>query len=248
MIDFNCNNRARRVELFDGDEGAKAFSEARERGKLLALSLSPVEAWLVVHGLRDCLSRDVYTHFRGELFIHANRTQYPQNFQAVYKFAASIDAALAAKIPSVVELSRNWAGGIVGRAELVGEFSPDGKKFTSFWHEAGRVGWRLANAQAFEVRVPCRGNVGFWEVGIDIAGRLNDAIRALPAPKKSVVKQNLTTQKSRARKSTCNDNLQVATADLNPPKTKRVGKQAMRSAYAKIAKKLKGPTGNKDIK
>ncbi len=243
MIDFNYDNRVRRVELFDGDAGAEAFADARKRGKRFALSLSPVEAWLVVHGLRDCLSRDVYTHFRGELFIHANRTQYPLNFQAIYKFAASIDAELAAKIPPVVELSRNWSGGIVGRVELVDEFSPDGKKFTSFWHEAGRVGWRIANAQAFEMRVPCRGNVGFWEVGLDIAGRLNDAIRALPASKKSVVRLSRTTRKA-SENPTIKQGLRVAAA----PKTKLIGKQAMRSTYAKIAKKLKGPTAKKDIK
>ena len=86
-------------------------------------------------------------------------------------------------------------------------------------------------------------NVGFWEVGIDIAGRFNDAIRALPAPKKSVVRLFRTTRKV-SENPTLKQGLRVADA----PKTKRIGKQAMRSSYAKIAKKLKGPTGKKDIK
>lgn len=225
MIDFNYNTRVRRVQLFEGDEGAEDFAAARKRGEKYALTLSPVEAWLVVHGLRDCVNKDAWTHFTGELFIHASRYQSPTIFQAVYRFAASVDAELAKKIPYVSELNRAWSGGIVGRVELDGQYEPDSKKFTSYWHERGMVGWRFAKAQAFDARVPCRGNVGFWRLDGDLCARVDALLKELPAPEKSVVRKNRTTQ--------------------NPPKSKRVGKTAMRAEYAKLAKKLKGPRGVK---
>ena len=245
MIDFNYNTRARRAELFEGEAGAEDFAAARKRGEKYALTLSPVEAWLVVHGLRDCVNKDAFTHFTGELFIHASRFQSPTIFQAVYRFAASVDAELAAKIPYVSELNRAWSGGIVGRVELDGQYEPDSKKFTSYWHERGMVGWRFANAQAFDVRVPCRGNVGFWRLDGDLCARVDANLSCAPNgnanSEKSVVRKNRTTQKASSAKSTCKDSLQVAVA----PKSKRVGKTAMRAEYAKLAKKLKGPRGVK---
>lgn len=241
MIDFNYNTRVRRVQLFEGDEGATDFAQARKRGEKYALTLSPVEAWLVVHGLRDCVNKDAWTHFTGELFIHAARYQSPTIFQAVYRFAASVDAKLAEKIPYVSELNRAWSGGIVGRVELDGQYEPDSKKFTSYWHERGMVGWRFANAQAFDARVPCRGNVGFWRLDGDLCARVDALLKELPASGKSVVRKNRTTQKAAPAKSTIKQSLTVA----NPLKSKRVGKTAMRAEYAKLAKKLKGPRGVK---
>lgn len=241
MIDFNYDARVRRVQLFEGETGAEDFAAARNRGEKYAISLSPVEAWLVVHGLRDCVNKDAFTHFTGELFIHASRYQSPTIFQAVYRFAASVDAKLAEKIPYVSELNRAWSGGIVGRVELVGQYEPDSKKFTSYWHERGMVGWRFANAQAFDARVPCRGNVGFWRLDGDLCARVDALLKELPAPKKSVVRKNRTTQKAALAQPTIKQSLTVA----NPPKSKRVGKTAMRAEYAKLAKKLKGPRGVK---
>ena len=234
MINFTYDSFGRRAQLFDGDDGAEAFAQGRKCGKKYAISLTPVSAWLVVNGFCDCVNRDVFTHFRGELFIHASRFQAPQNFQAVFKFADSVDAALAAKIPYVADLNRNWAGGIVGRVVLDGQFAPSAQKFTSYWHERGKVGWHFANAQAFE-RVPCRGNVGFWEVDGLVAERLDALFKVFPAPPKSVVRKTRTTRKAAVANSTCKDNLQVGRA----PKTKRVGKQAMRAEFAKLSKKAK---------
>lgn len=243
MINFTYDNFGRRAQLFDGDDGAEAFAQGRKCGKKYAISLTPVSAWLVVNGFCDCVNRDVFTHFDGELFIHASRFQAAQNFQAVFKFADSVDAELAAKIPYVADLNRNWAGGIVGRVVLDGQFAPSAQKFTSYWHERGKVGWHFANAQAFE-RIPCRGNVGFWEVGELVSERLDALLKELPAPQKSVVRKIRTTQKATPAKSTIKQNLRVAAA----PKTKRVGKTAMRAEYAKIVKKFKGPTGKKEAK
>lgn len=236
MIDFNYDTRVRRVQLFEGDEGAEDFAAARKRGEKYALTLSPVEAWLVVHGLRDCVNKDAFTHFKGELFIHASRYQSPPLFQAVYRFAASVDAELAEKIPYVSELNRAWSGGIVGRVELDGQYEPDSKNFTSYWHERGMVGWRFAKAQAFDARVPCRGNVGFWRLDGDLCARVDAILSNGDAnSEKSAVRKNRTTQKASKQ------NLMVA----KPPKSKRVGKNAMRAEYAKLAKKLKGPRGVK---
>lgn len=282
MIDFNYDTRVRRVQLFEGDEGAEDFAAARKRGEKYALTLSPVEAWLVVHGLRDCVNKDAFTHFTGELFIHASRYQSPPLFQAVYRFAASVDAELAEKIPYVSELNRAWSGGIVGRVELDGQYEPDSKNFTSYWHERGMVGWRFAKAQAFDARVPCRGNVGFWRLDGDLCARV-DAILTNPRGRDSFgggVGENEKTEfKTAARIALGHHSVSASTngqqpayarrnanpasslanlscapnGDANPeksvvrktrttqtpPKSKRVGKTAMRAEYAKLAKKVK---------
>lgn len=67
---------------------------------------------------------------------------------------------LEAKIGEFHELPR---GVIIGTANL----DDCTRKITSPWHFAGNWGFYLSNPIVFEVPIPQKGRLGFWEVDLE---------------------------------------------------------------------------------
>ena len=128
----------------------------RERYNRFAISLNPLEAWLIVNGHSDCINQKSLTIFRGPIYIHATRKCTPMAFGFIYKKIAGISDEIAKQVPTLDHINRNLAGGIVGKVEIDKMFMPTPKDFTSFWHTEGSAGWHVCNATSFD-RIPCKG-------------------------------------------------------------------------------------------
>lgn len=154
---------------FLSDDALALLEKARLAGRRFAVSLNPIDAWLVVHGFADCINRRELTNFRGELFIHATRQLSSADYQKAYQFATSIDAQIVDAFPYYPDIVKKWCGGIVGRVDIVGTFPALPTTFTSFWHEPARVGWQCAYARDFGGALCCKGSPAIWEVvGVEL--------------------------------------------------------------------------------
>lgn len=223
---FNARSAMAAEYFDDGAEAVERLNLARGRGEKFALSLSPLMAWLVVHGHCDVINNSLLTAFRGELYIHATRVQLRGQFAQIYAFASSVSQDLAAKIPYFADLNRDWSGGIVGRVDVVDVFAPESDKFTSFWHERGMAGWRVANPMAFDMRVPCRGRPGFWAV--------DEPAKGVLVLKDSALRKGVADAGRGAGEGVCGDSCGVV-----KPRVVRKTKSALRSDFAKLSKKCK---------
>src|SRR5579883_721575 len=136
---------------------------------MLALSIQQPYAWLIVHGYKNIENRDWTTSYHGLLLIHAGK-----------------------KIDRTVLLSREWesknlampdhwkaawsnmpenadfeTGGIVGYATLQKVVTDH----TSPWF-VGKYGFVLMNCHPLPFIIPCRGQLGLFEVPQEVAVRV----------------------------------------------------------------------------
>lgn len=121
------------------------------------LSVSQPFADLIISGRKTIELRKWNTNFRGEFLIHSPlkiRTEDSRRLKINKKFVT---------------------GAIVGKAELYGvkkynskkEFNDD-KQF----HHAGKIfqdrmfGFMLKNSKPFRIPIPCKGQLGFFDVNL----------------------------------------------------------------------------------
>ena len=115
-----------------------------------ALSIRQPWAWLICFGGKDIENRCWSTRFRGEFLLHAAKGMTRAEYQ---------DCADFANLPPFEKLER---GGIVGIARLADCVSGH----RSEWFN-GPFGFVLAEVRPLRF-VPCRGELGFFEVPADI--------------------------------------------------------------------------------
>ncbi|MHA7646556.1 ASCH domain-containing protein [Nitrosopumilus sp. S4] len=121
------------------------------------LSVSQPFADLIISGKKIIELRKWNTNFRGEFLIHAPikiRTEDSKRLKIKKKFVT---------------------GAIVGKAELfdvkkynsLKEINADKKfHFASKDHYNKTYGFQLKNAKAFRIPIPCKGQLGFFEVDL----------------------------------------------------------------------------------
>ena len=116
-----------------------------------ALSIRQPWAWLIINGHKDIENRSWYTHFRGEILVHAGKGMT----QDEYLEADIMAAENGVTIPPFEELER---GGIVGKVTITDCVS----KSDSPWY-MGQYGFVLKDAQPLPFQ-PFKGALGFFEV------------------------------------------------------------------------------------
>lgn len=123
-----------------------------------ALSIRQPYAWLIVNGIKDVENRTWTTGYRGPVLIHAGKT-YPKR-----DHAADWESWTHRAFPPDRD---TMLGGIVGIATITGCVTSS----TSKWW-LGPVGFTLADARPLPALIPCKGELGFFEVPPDVLALL----------------------------------------------------------------------------
>lgn len=127
-----------------------------------ALSIRQPYAWLIANGFKDVENRTWRTDFRGQVLIHAGKT-YPKR-----DHADDHEVYLEAGFPTIRE---SMIGGIVGVARVVSCVTSSSSKW---W--IGPVGFLMADAQPLRRLVPCKGELGFFDVPQDVLAEVLDLL------------------------------------------------------------------------
>lgn len=123
-----------------------------------ALSIRQPYAWLIVNGHKDVENRTWRTSYRGPVLIHAGKN-YPKGEHAFYS-----DGYRGRGYPADRE---SMIGGIVGIATITGCVTSSDSKW---W--IGPVGFTLADARPLPAVIPCKGELGFFDVPADVLAML----------------------------------------------------------------------------
>jgi hypothetical protein len=128
-----------------------------------ALSIRQPYAWLIVQGIKDVENRTWRTDYRGPVLIHAGKT-YPKrdhldDWESWQHFCYPADRD-------------SMVGGIVGIATITGCVRESSSKW---W--IGPVGFTLADARPLPALIPCKGELGFFDVPADVLAQLPEDFR-----------------------------------------------------------------------
>lgn len=121
-----------------------------------ALSIKQPWASLIIRGGKDIENREWRTHYRGIVAIHASakmdRSEMEDacDFMRIFVPRFSADRFKADVFP---------CGAILGTVDLV-----DCVTVTDSPWFVGHYGFVLQNPVAFELPIPCRGKLGFWDI------------------------------------------------------------------------------------
>lgn len=129
-----------------------------------ALSIRQPWAWLILHGGKDIENRDWATRFRGRVLIHASKGMTRDEWSDAWDFAVGSGASPKA-VESGVTLHTIERGGIVGSVEIV-DCVTESK---SRWF-MGKYGFVLRDPRPMPF-IPWKGQLGFFDVPDEIAGR-----------------------------------------------------------------------------
>jgi hypothetical protein len=124
-----------------------------------AISIKQPWAWLIVHGFKDIENRDWWTRFRGRVLVHTGKT-IDEDFP--YDWAERL---IGRKIPEDLFL-----GGVIGAVTVTDCV----KESESDWF-FGDYGFKLADPVVLPEPIPCRGQLGFFNVPDTVA----EAIRQM---------------------------------------------------------------------
>ena len=117
-----------------------------------ALSIRQPWAWLVVNGYKDIENRTWSTNFRGRIYVHAGQRMiaddYPEQREFIARAGILIPAGLA-------------RGAIVGEVTITGCIAAG----DSPWF-CGLYGFTLEDPVAYDTPIPCRGQLGFFQVDV----------------------------------------------------------------------------------
>lgn len=123
-----------------------------------ALSIRQPYAWLIVNGFKDVENRTWHTGYRGPVLIHAGKT-YPKRDHAD-DYESWAKRGYPADRDSML-------GGIVGIATITGCVTSSASKW---W--IGPVGFTLSDARPLPALIPCKGELGFFDVPADVLAML----------------------------------------------------------------------------
>ena len=115
-----------------------------------ALSIRQPWAWLVVNGYKDIENRTWSTSFRGRICVHAGQRMVADDYPEQREYISQAGIV----IPS--HLAR---GAIIGEVTITGCLSDS----DSPWF-CGPYGFILENPVAYPTPIPCRGQLGFFQV------------------------------------------------------------------------------------
>ena len=117
-------------------------------------------AGLIVIGTKDVENRTWAAHYRGPLLIHAGRKMGPTEREALELFEGKYPEHAGHPL-------LNTRGCILGCVQLV-DCSDRRRRPFNQWHEEGMTGWYLKNPVMFKRAIKYRGQLGLFDVPIDI--------------------------------------------------------------------------------
>ena len=124
------------------------------------LSVRQPWAGLIVIGTKDVENRTWATNYRGPLLIHAGRKMGIEEREALGRFEKQYPEH--AEHPLL-----NTRGCILGCVQLVDCLALRPRPFNQ-WHEEGMIGWYLKNPIVFKRGIKYRGQLGLFDVPVDI--------------------------------------------------------------------------------
>ena len=138
-----------------------------------ALSLTQPMAWAIFHG-KDVENRSWLTKFRGRIYIHASKGSDKEhyNFIALSGIAVLLDEPLP-------ELDDFEHGAIIGEVDIIdcryrhGDMNDN---LFSPWAMVGQYGFILANPIEYELPIPCKGMLGFFQPQINISEEVKGVV------------------------------------------------------------------------
>ena len=125
-----------------------------------AITVRQPWAGLIVIGTKDVENRTWATNYRGPLLIHAGRKMGVKEREALGRFEGRYPEYAGDPL-------LNARGCILGYVELV-DCSVQRRRPFNRWHEEGMIGWYLKNPVMFGWGIKYRGQLGLFDVPIDI--------------------------------------------------------------------------------
>ena len=159
-----------------------------------ALSVSQPYASLIAVGAKRIETRSWRTRYRGALAIHASST-FPVAYRRLVEVEPFRTALRGLKLESAEESACQTVpietlplGVIVAICHLEACYPvdvlladpygdrPSDQEIAFGNYAAGRWGWMLSGVRALSNPVPCSGQLGLWEVPVDVQDRLAEEI------------------------------------------------------------------------
>ncbi len=128
-----------------------------------ALSIKQPWADLIAKGIKDVENRSWFTATRGRVYIHAGKILDEISFLDIINNTALYGVELPLKEDLTL-------GAIIGEVDIIDCKFRKASLFDSefsAWHEVGKWGFYLANPVLYDKPIPCRGQLGFFEVDIN---------------------------------------------------------------------------------
>ena len=138
-----------------------------------ALSIRQPWAWLIASGIKDVENRSWPTKFRGRIYIHAGKKMdkagldwlvHNYNLQRAWNEGLGRDTYCDIMERDETDYTK---GAIIGEVDIVDcQFWYDfmDKGIQSPWGESGKYGFVLHNPVLYQTPIPCKGQLGFFEV------------------------------------------------------------------------------------
>jgi len=126
-----------------------------------ALSIKQPWAWLIASGFKPVENRSWPTNYRGRIYVHAGKKPdtAETKIYPVYFNQQELD--------KLFELTEWGQSAIIGEVDIVDcrfRYPGENANLHSPWHEESMYGFYLVNPVEYETPIPCRGQLGFFEV------------------------------------------------------------------------------------
>lgn len=134
-----------------------------------ALSIRQPWVWAIMHAGKRIENRDWYCGYRGPILLHASKWWDAHEIDATMRFdiKEAGDPALLKVAPfTSLNTLRASGGHLLARADIVGCLRPGDPvpPGQEAWY-MGSFGIVLANVEALSTPIPCRGQLGLFDVG-----------------------------------------------------------------------------------
>ena len=129
-------------------------------------------AILIMLGIKRVENRNMMPcPAKGRCAVGCSKSFCKEEFGAFVQWASqALPADQFAMIPSWSDVA-DWPGKIVGACDYVGGTdASDGR-----WNEGYPYWWSLSNVVSFERPIPCRGNVGMWQMPTALSAAVSAA-------------------------------------------------------------------------
>ncbi len=124
-----------------------------------ALSVKQPYADLIIKGIKDVENRSWWTGTRERVYIHAGKA-FDDNAHILI-----LDRCDGMGLPRKVDYD---FGAIIGEVDIIDcKFRHPLQIGFSKWHDTGYWGFILSNPVKYDKSIPCRGQLGFFEVDIN---------------------------------------------------------------------------------
>lgn len=124
-----------------------------------ALSIKQPWAWLICKGYKDIENRRWYTSFRGRIYVHAGKQRDEDGWDFIRD---RISYNVWCQIWTMDWIEKLSVGALVGEVEVIDCIAHS----SSPWF-VGPYGLVLAKPVLYDVPIPCRGQLGFFEVKLE---------------------------------------------------------------------------------